>query len=95
MDEIRGTYRDGVIHPDEPVSWPDGQSVVIAPCDLGGPLDESTWPTTLDGQAALARAWDEEFEPLEFSDEELSDWRTHREQTKQLNVEAMRKKMGL
>ena len=95
MDEIRGTYQDGVIRLESPVSWPDGQPVVISPCERSGPLDESTWPTTPEGQAALARAWDEDFEPLEFTEDELADWESYRQRMKQFNVEAMRKKMGL
>jgi hypothetical protein len=99
MLDITGTVQDGVIRPDGPLGLPDGSKVRIT--SPGGSTDEpirmmreEEWPTTPEGVAALLKRW-EQHEPLVFTPDEEAERAAWRAEMKRLNIEAVRKQMGL
>ena len=100
MQPIIGTYRDGHIEPDVPVTWPEGLKVEIAPADqVGRPvqalgLDERTWVETPENRAALIASM-EAYDPPEMSDEEWAEFEAGLKWIGDYTKEAVRKQMGL
>ena len=80
MNQVSGTYRNGMVVPDEPVDWPEGMHVKIV-CESGENgqrrdicFDGSPWE---DSPEAIRR-WREWFDSLEpvFAGEELQHFET-------------------
>jgi hypothetical protein len=94
MDSILGTYQRGHVLLDEPVNWPEGSRVVIAPANKRKGLTEEEWPDTPEGIAALLANLDA-VEPLEFTPEEEAEIAAAREEVRRMTIEAVRKQMGL
>ena len=89
-----GTYRAGRVELDAPVDWPDGARVSIEPKEESLGLSESDWPTTPEGQAALAASI-LEIEPLDLTPEEEAEWAAARAEVKRYTIEAVKRQMGL
>lgn len=100
MHPILGTYRDGHVDLDAPVSWPEGTKVEVAPASrsdrplqtLG--LDERTWVETPENRAALIASM-ESYDPPEMSDEEWAEFEAGLKWIGDYTKEAVRKEMGL
>ena len=90
MDAIQGTYNDGRIELDAPVSWPDGSRVtVIADREEFG-MTEANWPKTPEEISAhIARM--ESREIPEMTPEEWDQWQKAREESKRYTLANMDK----
>jgi len=85
MNVIKATYQNGQFVPDQPVDWPEGKRVVIAPAD------EPSFAQTADGEQtddpeSIAR-WIKEFDaipPLEMTPEEEAQWQAARQAQREL-----------
>ena len=88
MDAIHGTYHDGKIELDAPVSWPDGSRVTVTtePDSFG--MSEADWPTTPEGIAAYIAKL-ESLEVPEMSDQEWAEWQAAREAAKKFTLAHM------
>lgn len=95
MNPIKATWINGRILPAEPVDWPEGSELVVAPVATPGKigLDESEWR---DDAKALAdwEAWLPTVEPLVLSDEEGAAFASNREEFRKYNLEAVRQQMA-
>lgn len=100
MSPIIGTYRDGHVELDAPVTWPEGMKVEVAPADradrpiLSLGLDERTWVETPENRAALIASM-EAYDPPEMSDEEWAEFEAGLKWIGDYTKEAVRKQMGL
>lgn len=100
MPSILGTYRDGHVDLDVPVSWPEGMKVEVVPASqsdepmqsLG--LDERTWVETPENRTALIASM-EAYDPPEMSDEEWAEFEAGLKWIGDYTKEAVRKQMGL
>lgn len=90
MDAIHGTYNNGIIELDAPVSWPDGSRVtVVADRETLG-MDEASWPKTPEEISAhIARM--ESREIPEMTEEEWEEWQRAREASKRYTLANMDK----
>ena len=89
-EPVHGTYQDGTVELDVPVTWPNGSRVTVIaepnPCGM----TEADWPTTPEGIAAhIARM--EAQEVPEMSEEEWAEWQAAREANKQYTIANMEK----
>jgi hypothetical protein len=95
MNPIKATWINGNIIPAEPVDWPEGSELIVAPVATAGKigLDESEWR---DDAEALAdwEAWMPTVEPLALSDEERAAFACYREEFRKYNLEAVRQQMA-
>lgn len=100
MQPIFGTYRDGHVALDAPVSWPEGMKVEVAPAELSEQpihslgLDERTWVETPENRAGLIASM-EAYDPPEISDEEWAEFEAGLKWMADYTKEAVRKQMGL
>ena len=94
MNAIHGTYRNGHVDLDTPVSWTEGARVtVLAPEERIG-MTEAEWPDTPEGIAELI-ARIRTIEPLDITPEEEAEIRSAREAVREVSIEAVRRQMGL
>lgn len=99
MSKIMGTVRNGKIEPDEPIDWPNGHRVVIADAKSASGsdvefLNEDEWPDTPENRAELLRRL-EAIEPLGWTPEEEARINLAREEFKRVDIESVRRQMGL
>jgi len=97
MSAIRANWINGQIVPLEPVDWPEGSELLIEPIApkpqrIG--LDESEWRDDAEARADW-EAWIGTLEPLEYMEEECVSLERYREEFRRVNLEAVRKQMGL
>jgi hypothetical protein len=95
MHAIKAIWKNGRILPSEPVDWPDGSEVMVAPIVANEEkvgLTEEEWR---DDPASIA-AWEtgvRGIEPPEYSDEERLELARYREEYRRYNLEAVRRQM--
>ena len=58
MEKALATYRGGQLEFDGGVDWPEGTRVEVHPLQATVGMDESAWPTTAEGIAALLKQLD-------------------------------------
>jgi predicted DNA-binding antitoxin AbrB/MazE fold protein len=83
VNAIKATYRNGLFVPDQPVDWPEGKRVVIAPADYPG-LNGIAEAEQANDPESIAR-WLAELEaipPLEMTAEEEVQWQAARQAQK-------------
>ena len=98
MTTIIGTYRDGLVELDSPLSLPNGSRVqVVVPEDqectrpeLQYGLDEATWVETPENRAALLKSM-EEFEPIQLTLEEEREIEEARRAVKEYTLEKLKR----
>ena len=98
MTTIIGTYRDGLVELDSPLSLPNGSRVqVVVPEDqenrcpeLKYGLDEATWVDSPENRAALIKSM-EEFEPIQLTPEEEREIEEARKAVKEYTLEKMKR----
>jgi hypothetical protein len=94
MNAIKATWKNGQIVPDEPVNWPEGRRLIVAPeplSEIGGMTEEEQG----DDPESIAR-WVADFDalpPLVLSPAEEADLAAWRQKMKEFNVEAVRRQM--
>jgi hypothetical protein len=93
MRPILGTYREGRVHLDAPVDWPEGVRVAIVPDERVG-LPEEEWPSTPEGRAALVARLDA-IGPLDITPEEEAEIRSARSAVREASLRAVARQMGL
>src|SRR4051794_33460692 len=94
MSLIYGTYRDGRIDLDAPVSLPEGARVaVVVPNERIG-MTEAEWPDTPEGRAELISRL-HAIEPLELTAEDEAEILSARGSVREASIEAVRRQMGL
>lgn len=87
MNAIKATYRNGQFVPDEPVDWPEGKRVLVAPADpsqVTGMTDEEQ----PDDPETIAR-WIAEFDaipPIQMTPEEEAQWQAARKAQKEFEL---------
>ena len=86
MEKALATYRGGQLEFDGEVDWPEGTRVEVHPLQTTVGMDESVWPTTVDGIAALLKRMNER-EPLEMTDADFAAWEAERQSEKQRQKE--------
>jgi hypothetical protein len=95
MNAVRAVWKNGQILPEEPINWPEGSKLIVEPVvrpesNLG--LTEADWH---DDPASIA-AWEAAvriIEPPEYSDDERVELARFRKQSRQHNLEAVRRQM--
>src|SRR5688500_14544165 len=96
MNAVKATWINGQIVPAEPVNWPEGSPLLVAPAPatekLG--LTEEEWR---DDPASIAEwvAWVDTIQPLILTDEERADMERYRAEQRRFNIEAVRRQMEL
>jgi hypothetical protein len=95
MNPIKATWINGSIVPAEPVDWPEGSELIVAPVATPGKigLDESEWRDDAEALAAWD-AWLPTVEPLVLIDEERAAFASYREELRKYNLEAVRRQMA-
>ncbi len=84
MNAIKATYRNGQFVPDEPVNWPEGKRVLIAPEDQS-PISPVAEDDQDDDPESIAR-WLAEFDaipPLPMTPQEEAEWQATRQAQKE------------
>jgi hypothetical protein len=105
MSEVQGTYRDGHVHLDSPVAWPNGIRVEISPIpknetpmaqpSQGGDWGiEDDWPDTPENRAEILRRIDA-VEPLEMTPAEVTEWQAMLQWFDEHSREVVKRDMGL
>ena len=95
MHAIKAVWKNGRILPSEPVDWPEGSELFVAPImpnDERVGLTEEEWR---DDPESIA-AWEagvRSIEPPEYSDEERAEIVRYREECRRYNLEAVRRQM--
>lgn len=89
MEKALATYRGGQLEFDCGVDWPEGTRVEVHPVQTTVGMDESAWPTTVDGIAGLLERMNER-EPLEMTDADFAAWEAERQSDKQRQKEFTR-----
>lgn len=79
MKSVAATWKNGQIHPDEPVDWPEGCRLSVEPVEDGDCIGmrEEEWSNSPEAIADWLR-WYESLEPLEFTtmeEEGMASWR--------------------
>ncbi len=95
MNAIKAIWKGGQIVPREPVNWPEGCELAVAPLPVAAArigLDESEW---LDDAASRADwdVWILAIEPLEFTSEEEASFARFDADMRRYNIEAVRRQM--
>lgn len=95
MNSIKATWTNGQILPAEPVDWPEGSQLVVAPispADVRIGLTEDEWHDDPQSIAAWIAAV-EQIEPLIWQDGEQEAYERFRAEHRQYNTEAVRRQM--
>lgn len=96
MNAIRATWTNGHIVLDEPVDWPEGSQLLVAPVPAADKigLDESEWR---DDPQSIAEwiAWVDTIQPLTLTDAERAEMDRYRAEQRRFNIEAVRRQMEL
>lgn len=95
MNAIKAKWINGQILPAEPVDWPEGSDLLVEPIVPNGEkigLTEEAWRDDPDSVAAWIAAV-EKIEPLIWAEGERESYEAYREECRQINLEAVRKKM--
>src|SRR3954462_4087196 len=76
---IHAIWKDGRIVPNQPVDWPDGTALTVAPIG-DAPLAEPEGNLLGDDPESIGRwlAWYDSLEPLVFTPEEEAAWQAAR-----------------
>jgi hypothetical protein len=94
MPEIKATWRNGQIHLAEPVDWPEGIELRVAPANdmVDGEPDEppANDPEALAAWIAEVRA----IPPFEWAQGEEEAFERYRAEVRRLNIEAVRRRMA-
>lgn len=95
MNSIKATWTNGQIVPAEPVDWPEGSQLVVAPMVPGGGgvgLAEDEWHDDAGSIAAWIAAV-EQIEPLDWAEGEREQYERYRSDHREFNIEAVRRQM--
>lgn len=95
MNSIKATWTNGQIVPAEPVDWPEGSQLVVAPVVPNGAgigLSEDQWRDDPDGIVAWVAAV-EQIEPLIWQQGEREQFERNRAEHRRFNVDAVRRQM--
>ena len=94
MNAIKATWTNGRIVPAEPVDWPEGIELLVEPVPAGEKIGmtEDEWRDDPKSIAAWIAAVDK-IEPLIWAKGEREKYERYREQSRQFNIEAVRKQM--
>jgi len=96
MNAIKATWTNGQIVPAEPVDWPEGSELLVAPVPSSEKigLDESEWR---DDPQSIADwiAWVDTIQPMIWAEGEQEEYERYREKCRRFNIEAVRKQMQL
>ena len=95
MHSIRATWTNGQIIPAEPVDWPEGSELVVAPVPTGAGkvgMTEAEWRDDPESIAAWVAAV-AQIEPPIWADGEEEEYQRYRKAVRDFNVDAVRKQM--
>jgi hypothetical protein len=94
MNAVRATWTNGQIVPAEPVNWPEGSHLLVAPVPAGENigLTEEEWRDDPESIAAWIAAV-EKIEPMIWAEGEREEYERFRKQAREFNIEAVRKQM--
>jgi hypothetical protein len=95
VNSIKATWTNGQIVPAEPVDWPEGSQLVVAPLTPGGPgvgTAEEGWRDDPESVAAWVAAV-EEIQPFAWAEGEREEYERYRAEHRQFNIEAVRRQM--
>jgi hypothetical protein len=95
VNSIKATWTNGQIVPAEPVDWPEGSQLVVAPLASDGAqigLSENQWRDDPDPVAAWVAAV-EKIEPFIWHEGEREEYDRFRAAHRQFNIEAVRGQM--
>ena len=94
MNAIKATWTNGRIVPAEPVDWPEGIQLLVEPVSASERIgmDESEWRDDPESVAAWIEAVDK-IHPMIWADGEREDFERYRKQSREFNLEAVRKQM--
>lgn len=94
MSSIRAIWTNGQIVPAEPVDWPDGSELVVAPMPSADKIgmDPAEWQDDPESLATWIAAV-EKLEPMVWLDGEREEYERYQAQVKQFNIEAVRRQM--
>ena len=87
MCPVKGTWQNGRIVLDQPIDWPDGCRLAIAPLpeeeSLG--IREEDWPSTPKARADWL-SWYDSLEPLEITADEEAEFAAWRRKVKDYSI---------
>lgn len=96
MNAIKATWTNGQIVPAEPIDWPDGIELLVEPVPAGEKIGmtEDEWR---DDPKSIADwiAWVDTIEPMIWAEGEREEYERYLKEHRRLNIEAVRKQMGL
>jgi hypothetical protein len=95
VNSIKATWTNGQIVPAEPVDWPEGSQLVVAPVAPSGArigMSEDQWRDDPEAVAAWVAAV-EQIEPLLWKEGEREEYERCRAEHRRYNVEAVRRQM--
>jgi hypothetical protein len=94
MKAIKATWTKGRIVPAEPVDWPEGSELLVAPVaaeeKLG--MTEEEWRDDPKSIAEWIAAVDK-IEPMIWAEGEREEYERYRQECRDFNIEAVRKQM--
>ncbi|HET6879782.1 MAG TPA: hypothetical protein VFI31_06495 [Pirellulales bacterium] len=91
MNSIKATWTNGQIVPAEPVDWPEGSQLVVAPVAPNGAnigISEDQWRDDPEAVAAWVAAV-EQIEPLIWKKGEREEYERYRAEHRQANIQAV------
>jgi hypothetical protein len=89
MEKALATFHNGHIELDQPVTWPEGTRLVVAPTTQQLGLPESEWPTTQQEKDEWLE-WLKNLEPFDMTPDEHAAFEADLKASKELQKELLR-----
>ena len=90
MEKAMATFHNGHVEFDQPVNWPEGTRLEVAPTTKKLGLDETDWPSTVQEKNEWLE-WLGNLEPFDMTPEELEAFEAELKASKEKQKELLRK----